>query len=268
MLANRLIVVIFLIPIAVGILALGGWPYALFITLLLAIGGYEFWRLFHKGGYNPSAWVLIPGIILLTLARYFWGFEYSDAILAGLVLIAMAYHTIMCEKKCQTPATDFTITVAGLLYVGWLGSYLISVRSLPDGLWWVLVAIPAIGIGDGGAYFIGKNFGKHKLAPQVSPQKTVEGYFGGLVFTILGALLMAALWRFRFPQLMLIHGLLLGLILGVLTPMGDLGESMLKRQFHVKDTGTIFSGHGGVLDRLDSWFWGVAISYYVIIWFF
>jgi len=268
MLANRLKVVIFLVPIGVGILSIGGWPFTLFIALLLAVAGYEFWRLFRHGGYNPSVWVLIPGIILLIFARFLWGFQHSDAILAGLVLIGMATHTILGGKKFQTPAIDFTITTAGLLYLGWLGSYIISLRNLPEGLWWVLVAIPAIGIGDGGAYFIGQKFGKHKLIPHVSPQKTVEGYFGGVTFTILGALLMAALWQLRFPQLTLLHGMVLGVILGLLSPLGDLGESMLKRQFNIKDTGTIFPGHGGVLDRLDSWIWGAPISYYIIVWFF
>ena len=268
MLASRLKVVIILIPIAVAFLAIGGWPFAAFITILLGMAAYEFWRMFQRGGFNPSAWILIPGVIALALARQQWNFLHSDAILAVLVLTAMAYQTIQCEKQCRSPAIDFSITLAGLLYIGWLGSYLISLRTLPGGLWWVLLVIPAIGIGDTGAYFIGRRFGKRKLAPIVSPHKTIEGYLGGVIFTILSALLLAALWRLRFPEMMLWHALVLGLVLGILTPMGDLGESMLKRQFHIKDTGTLFAGHGGVLDRLDSWLWGAVISYYIITWFF
>lgn len=264
MLVSRLKVVILIIPIGIAIIALGGWPYTLLVTALLAIAAWEYWRLFNNGGYTPSVHILVGGVGFLALSRAVLGFEYSGLILTTLILLSMAYHTFKCEGGCPTPAVDFTITLAGLFYLGWLGSYLISLRYLPQGLWWVLLTIPAIWIGDAGAYLIGRNFGKHKLAPRVSPNKTIEGYFGGLVFTTLGGLLLAALWRLRFPELTLLHGLVIGAALGVLAPFGDLGESMLKRQFKVKDTSQILPGHGGILDRMDSWLWGAAISFYLI----
>ena len=266
MLASRLKVAIILIPIAVTCVVLGGYFFLTLILFMLGLAAWEFGRLFKLGGYSPALWVLVPGVVLITLARYFWGFEHNDAILSVLVLAAMAYHTIQCGKGCQTPAIDFAITTAGLIYIGWIGSYLISLRNLPNGMWWTLLTIPAIAIGDTGAYFVGRHFGKHKLAPNISPNKTVEGLIGGIITTTLGGVLLALIWGMRAPALEWQQGLIVGAVLGVLSPLGDLGESMLKRQFNVKDSGKIFQAHGGMLDRMDSWIWGAVISYYLITW--
>lgn len=268
MLANRLKVVIILIPIGVGVIVLGGWAYTGLVALMLAVAAWEYWRMFTRGGVKPFAWILIPGTALLAVARALWGFEYNDLILSGIALAAMTAHTVLCERGCTNPASDFGATIGGLIYLGFLGSYLISLRSLPGGMWWMLLAIPTIGIGDSGAFFIGRKFGRRPLAPLVSPLKTVEGYFGGLLFSILGGWLLASLWGLRFAGMAPWHGLALGAVLGVLAPLGDLGESMLKRQFGVKDTSGIFPGHGGMMDRMDSWIWGGVISYYVITLFF
>lgn len=267
MLRNRLIVVIVLIPIGVGFVALGGIAYTAFITLLLGIAAWEYWRLFSvNGDYSPSALVLVGGVILLAISRYWWEFEHSHLILSILVLGCMGAHIAACSRGCTTPALDFTITLSGLFYIGWMGAYLISLRLLPDGLWWVMLAIPTIAMGDAGAFFIGRSFGKHKLAPRISPNKTVEGYLGGVFFATLGGLLFSWLWGMRSPLISPLHGIILGIALGLFAPLGDLGESMLKRQFNVKDTGRLLPGHGGILDRLDSWLWGAAISYYLILW--
>jgi len=266
MLASRLKVAIVLIVVGVTAVVLGGYYFLGLVLFMLGLAAWEFGQLFKTGGFTPALGVLVPGAILLSLTRYFLSFQYADAILAGLVLIAMAVHTLRCGQGCQTPASDFTITVAGLAYVGWLGSYLISLRNLPDGLYWMMLAIPAIAIGDTGAYFFGRTFGKHKLAPYISPKKTVEGLIGGFLCTILGGVGLAALWGSLSPAIHWQQGLILGAVLGVIAPLGDLGESMLKRQFNVKDTGTIFQAHGGMLDRMDSWIWGAVISYYLITW--
>lgn len=266
MLASRIIVAIILIPVLVLFAILGGPYFVGLVCLMLGIAAWEFCQLFAKGGYSPARWVVIPGVMLIGAARYLWGFEYSDAILAALTLAALAYHTFRYKEGEETSAVDFTITMGGLMYIGWLGSYLVSLRFIENGIWWILLAIPTISIGDAGAYIFGRTLGRHKLAPKVSPNKTVEGYLGGVIATILGGLLLAYLWGLRTPAIRLEHGLILGIVLGFLAPIGDLAESMLKRQFGVKDTGKIFAAHGGMLDRLDSWIWGGAISFYLILW--
>jgi phosphatidate cytidylyltransferase len=134
-----------------------------------------------------------------------------------------------------------------------------------------LLVLSAVWIADSGAYFIGRAFGKHKLSPRLSPKKTWEGYLGGVLTGTIGTALMALLFmNLAGPDttIALWKGALLGLILSVLTTLGDLGESMFKRQVGVKDSSNLIPGHGGVFDRIDSWLWAVAIGYYVIVWIF
>lgn len=267
MLANRIKTAIFIILIGVGIAVVGGWPFNIFIILLLAVAGWEFWRLFSSGGYSPSLGLIIGGITLLALTRTVWGFEVSTTITTILILLSMGVHTLGCARGCKTPALDFAISLTGIFYLGWIGSYFIDLRALPDGLWWILLVIPVIAVSDTGAYLIGSRFGRHLLAPLVSPKKTIEGYFGGLLFAILAGLLFAALWQAYAPAITLARGAIMGAVLGVLAPLGDLGESMIKRQFQVKDTSNILGSHGGIFDRIDSWLWGAVIGYYLINWF-
>jgi phosphatidate cytidylyltransferase len=139
--------------------------------------------------------------------------------------------------------------VGGLLYVPLLLSQLLLLRSEQFGEYWILLLLLIVMTGDSAAYYIGTSFGRHKLYPVVSPNKSVEGALGGLAGSVGGALI--AKFTF-FPQLGVFDCIATALILGVLGQLGDLFESLLKRSFGVKDSGTIVPGHGGILDRLDS----------------
>jgi phosphatidate cytidylyltransferase len=266
MLIQRLLVAILLIPIGVTFIALGGWPYSIFIMLVLGVAAWEYWRIYKTGGYSPSPSLLIGGAMLLAITRFLLNFHEADAALAGLVMAAMGLHTFHHERGDEHSATDFTITVAGILYIGWLGSYLISLRNLPDGLWWTLLVVAGTGFADAGAYFVGSRFGKHPLAPRVSPKKTIEGYIGGVIVGSLASALLAFLWGLMAPAITPLRGLIIGFVLSLLTILGDLGESMIKRQFNIKDSSHILPGHGGIFDRIDSWLWAAPIGYYLILW--
>jgi phosphatidate cytidylyltransferase len=178
----------------------------------------------------------------------------------------MTVHLVAFERGRNQAATDFTVTLAGIFYLGWIGSYLISLRSLPDGRWWTLLALSAVWVADGMAYAAGKRWGRHLLSPRLSPKKTWEGYWGSLV----GGLAMGAFLGWLFSLLgagtTAWSGVWLGLVMGGLPTLGDLGESMLKRQAGVKDSGNLLPGHGGMFDRIDSWLWAGVISYYLITW--
>ena len=265
MFTKRMLTVIILVPILVLVIALGGWALTLFLTLLMAIAGWEFWRLFKTGGYSPSLVLLAGGTAALLLAFTLFGFQGSQVTLAILVLLAMGRSVITYERN-QTgrPASDFVITLGGVVYLGWLAIYIIALRRLPNGEWWMLTALPAIWLADGGAFLIGRKNGKHKLAPRTSPGKSWEGYFAGILFGALGTMGLAFLWGLLTPEITPLRGLLLGGVISVLAPLGDLGESMLKRQFGVKDSGVLFPGHGGVLDRADSTLWAAVIGYVLI----
>lgn len=262
--SQRLIVAIVLVPLGVFFVAAGGWIYAILILLMLGYGAWEYWRLFESGGYHPTASVLIVGVLALVAARRLLGFTGSGLILGVAVMVAMAVQVFAFEKGETASAIDFNITLGGILYLGWMGAYLISLRELKDGLWWIMTVFPAVWIGDGAAYFIGSHFGKHKMSKRVSPNKSWEGYAAGVIFGALGAMLLASLWHLRAPDITAWKGLVTGLIITAIVPLGDFGESMLKRGFGVKDTSHLLPGHGGVMDRIDSWLWAAVIGYYLI----
>lgn len=266
MLAKRLVVIIFLVPVFATLIAWGGWAYTLFITVILGIAAWEYVRLFSSGGFRPAGAVVIGGVTLLTLGRAWHGFEFSDALLAMCVITAMTAHVVDFERGCKNAATNFGITLGGILYIGWLGPYLISLRQIQDGQWWLLLVLPTVWFADSGAYILGRRFGRHKMAPRVSPGKTWEGYFGGILTGCAGAVLLASLWNLATPAVTPLKGLVIGVVLSVLAPLGDLGESMLKRQFSVKDSSNLLPGHGGMLDRIDTWIWAAVLGYYLISW--
>ncbi len=266
MLARRLLVSIFLVPFGVALISYGGIPYVVFIMVTLAIAAWEYCQLFKKSGFSPSSVMVIGGTVALIAQRAIFGFRGADLLIGLLILASMTYHLVGYERGRNQAATDFGITIAGILYIGWLGAYLISLRDLPEGKWWVLLALPAVWLADGGAYFLGSRLGKHLLSPRLSPKKTWEGYFGGILFGVLGGALLAALWHVMSPPVTALRGALIGFVLAALTPLGDLGESMFKRQAGAKDSSNIIPGHGGFLDRYDSWLWAGILGYYLILW--
>jgi phosphatidate cytidylyltransferase len=264
MLKERLIVVIFIVIFGVGFIAIGGWSFTLLVAIILGVAAWEYGRIFRRVGREPATGLIVVMVVVLTFARFLLGFQYSDLILAFSIMAAMGWYIIRYQGGLDSAATDYTITLTGIFYIGWLGSYLVSLRNLPNGLWWFMLAIPAIGMADAGAFFFGVRFGKHKMAPRVSPKKSWEGYFGGVVVGTLGGALFGLLWSLRAPAITPLAGLALGFIVSVLGPFGDLGESLLKREIGVKDTSNLLPGHGGFLDRIDSWLWTGAIAYYLI----
>ncbi len=271
MLRQRVLVALVLLPIGLGLIYLGGYYFAGFIALVLGLASWEYARLFRMGGFQPAMALTVLGTVALALGRGINGFASDHWILGAFLLTCLVYHLVCFERGRDQAATDFAITLSGALYIGWLGAYLISLRNVPSGMWWFLVALPSVWAADSGAYFYGRRFGKHKLSPRLSPKKTWEGYFAGIVSGVLVGALLAYICGLQVPPdagITPLRGALLGLVLSVFPTLGDLGESMVKRQVGVKDSGTLLPGHGGVFDRIDSWIWGGALSYYLITLFF
>lgn len=265
----RTLVAIVLLPLGLWAIHLGGAIFAWVVALILSLAAWEYMQLFRVCGYQPAGVVLIGSVTLLAIGRSLNGFESAPWILSLAAFTSTAYHLVAYERGRDQAATDLAITLAGVFYIGWLGSYLISLRSLPDGEWWLLTVLPAIWFADSGAYLVGKAIGRRPLTRRVSPKKTWEGYVGGLVFSMLGTALLAAIWHRLLlpgPQITALNGALLGFLIALLAPIGDLGESMIKRQAGAKDSGKILPGHGGVFDRIDTWLWTAPIGFYIVLW--
>lgn len=259
-----------LVLAAVGLPAIisGGLFYYLLMAVILAGAAREYIRLFRAVQYEPSEIVTVGGVLVIATARFFFA-ETAIPVFVLSILLAMTVHLFAFEHGRDQAALDFAVSVAGIVYIGWIGAYLLDLRSLPDGVWWWLLVLPIVWAGDIGAYSLGAVYGKHKMTPRLSPKKSWEGYFAG-VFT---SVLIGAFFSYAFSSLGTqpfrdvinpLQGGLLGLVIGALAPLGDLGESMLKRQGGLKDSSNIFPGHGGFLDRIDSWIWGAALGYFII----
>ena len=255
---------------AVGLPAIiyGGVFYFLLIAIILAGSAWEYVRMFRAVYYEPDQIITIGGVLVLVTARFFFP-QAAIPLFVLFVLLAMAVHIVAYERGRDLAPVDFAVTVAGVVYLGWLGSYLIDLRQLPQGGWWLMIILPIIWGGDTGAYAIGSSYGRHKMTPRLSPKKSWEGYFAGLFTSII----VGAFFSYAFSSLdpkplegliTPLQGGFLGLVIGALAPLGDLGESMFKRQGGLKDSSHIFPGHGGFFDRIDSWLWGAALGYFII----
>jgi phosphatidate cytidylyltransferase len=269
-LRTRIIVGLLLLPIGVIATLIGGIPFYALVSVVLSLTAWEYVTMFRAGGYAPAGVLIVLGVLALAAGRVWDDFQSAPVLLSVLVLAALVYHIIAYERGVEKAGTDYGITLAGILYIGWIGAYLISIRKLPAGEWWLLLALPIIWGADVGAYFVGSRLGRHKLSARISPRKTWEGYLGGIVFGVLmGGLLGFLYEHLAAPgsQITLTNGLVLGLVLASTSVFGDLGESLFKRQVGLKDSGSLLPGHGGVFDRIDSWLWGGVIGFYMIMTF-
>ena len=268
MLIKRVLAALVMAAIGIPAIIYGGVFYFLLISIFLVLAAWEYVKIFQAAKFSPSMLVTVGGVLLLLFFRNFLP-TYSGPLLTLLILLAMTVHLFSYESGRDSAASDLMVTLGGFVYLGWVGAYLMDVRALPDGGWWILLTLGSVWIADSAAYFIGSRFGKHKLSPRLSPKKSWEGYWAGVVLGTLGAAGLALLFHaWGGIAVTWWQGGLLGLVLSVFTTLGDLGESMLKRQAGVKDSSNIIPGHGGFLDRIDSWLWAAAIGYFLITWFF
>lgn len=264
-LRNRLIVAAIIVPVLVLFVVLGGWFFAIFVAIITGLATYELWQLFHNNGFRPALALMVFFTPMAVIMRQEVGFRFSDAFLALLILAAMFYHVLEQQRGGKNSAISFFITLGGPLYLGWLGGYAVSIRNLEDGMFWLLLVLIINSMADTGAYLVGRRFGRHKMFPNVSPLKSWEGYAAGVLTGVLTGLGVAAILNIFTPAILPSHGVLLGLVISVLAPMGDYGESMIKRCFNVKDSSNVLLDHGGFLDRIDSVIWAITIGYYLII---
>jgi len=265
--SKRVITALTLLLIGFPALVLGGIPYFIFFAFLLVAAAWEYVDMFEATGSQPARWLVAGGVAALSAATFF-DKTYLLPVFTFIILAMMAFHLLAYERGAAHASLDFSASLGALLYIGWLGSYLFDLRQLPDGGWWVMFVLPCVWMADTGAFMIGAAYGKHRMTPRLSPKKTWEGYISGVLSAALGGGFFAYCYTTWGPlNLPVFTGVLFGLVVGLLTPLGDLGESMFKREAGMKDSGAIFPGHGGAFDRIDSWLWAAVLGYYFITWF-
>ena len=176
------------------------------------------------------------------------GFVSVKMVMAALVIFSMADALLFEEDVTRAPRR-VGLAITGALYCGLLLSALIPLRGLDRGFWWIFLALTVTWANDTSAYFAGRFFGKRKLYPRISPSKTWEGFLGGALGSIVGAVVVQHFFLDHIPVL---GAVIIGAGAAVLGPLGDLSESMLKRAFGAKDSGKLMPGHGGLLDRVDA----------------
>lgn len=249
-------------PLALWFIYLGGWFYFIPLCLIVGLATVEYATLLGHLGWRLPLWILLPAVVLQLVAAQWPSLQLSGPVLVISLLVAMLYALWLYERRASAvvPA-DWAGLAAGILLLGWVSSHFFRLRGVEHmAAQWTVLAMLSTWIADSAAYIFGTLLGKHKLAPRLSPNKTIEGYIAGIVLgtgltTVLGYVL----------QLPWTVALLLGLLISVISPAGDLGISLFKREAGVKDSGRILPGHGGALDRIDSLVWSVTIAYYVII---
>jgi phosphatidate cytidylyltransferase len=211
MLLERMKVLLLIFPPALLLIYLGGWYLTIATAWVLALAAWEYANIFRHGGYQPSRFLLIGFVILLSIWRGAFGMLANDAWLGVIVVISLGWHVFAYEAGHERAASDFAITTTGILYLGWLGPYMISLRAIqPDGLWWLFVTFFPIWVADGFAYLVGRKIGRHQMSPRVSPKKSWEGYLAGVFFGTLTGLLAGALFVQVNPAITPLRGLGLG----------------------------------------------------------
>jgi len=185
--------------------------------------------------------------------------------LLGILFLSFSFLFLFRIRNIADAAREIAYAVLAFLYIPFLLMHLVMLHRTQYGVQWLLVIMLIVMTNDSAAYYTGSAFGKRRLYPLVSPKKSIEGAIGGLFGSICGTFL--AKFTF-FPQLTVLDALLTALVVGMVGQAGDLFESMLKRSFGVKDSGTLIPGHGGVLDRLDSIIFAAPVTYYYAVYVF
>jgi phosphatidate cytidylyltransferase len=259
------------VPVLLLIAVVGGGWYVAAVTIGAGAASFELYSMLTGAGFRP----LRPLGLVLTAAIVLDALATDSRIMPAILVLAMLAGLLqmMARSDLEGAMVDWALTLAPAIYVGGTMHYFIPLRALPDGLFWVLTVLVSTWICDIAAFFVGRRWGRARLAPKISPGKSVEGAVGGLVGAVLAAVLLGPLlsWTLAATGLGPVgpSGALrlagLGLVIGVCAIVGDLLESFIKRQCGAKDSGALIPGHGGVLDRIDSVILAMVGAYFFVV---
>lgn len=273
-LAKRVVVALIAAPLAIALVWLGGLPLAVFLALISMGAAWELYRMSRVGGGNPldAAGIALAGLLPIVTYAGVGGIARVPLAAGAVAFIALLGASIWARGVSGKPMDAVAVTVLGVLYTGGMLSFGIALRYHPYAVGRAagsaLVAMPLVltWSTDIGAFFVGRAIGGRKLIPAVSPGKTVSGAIGGLLVTILACWLYVRYVLHPVAQLGLTPwGIaMFAIVVSVAAQVGDLAESLLKREAGVKDSSHLIPGHGGLLDRLDSLLFVLPVAYLVL----
>jgi phosphatidate cytidylyltransferase len=251
--------------VAIGVVALiafsrgPAWAAAI-ATIVVVAAAAEAFDVFRRSGYKPATLLGLVATVSLMLGAYIRGERAIPLVLALSVMFSMLWYLFGVVRA--RPALNLGVTFLGLLWVGFLGSFATLMLRYPDreGVAFLLGTVLAVVANDVGALFFGRQFGNTALAPEISPNKSWEGFGGGLLLSVIVCVAIVS----RIHPWDLKSAFLLALVASIVGPIGDLCESMIKRDLGLKDTSSILPGHGGVLDRFDAILFVLPAAYYLV----
>jgi phosphatidate cytidylyltransferase len=270
--AQRWLTAIIAMPVVLVFVWFGGWWAFIATAVVVVVSCLEFHTMLLHIGQRPLIWISL-GLSILFLVAAMLPQQHLLILEIGIgASILCSFPCFFWREKLDGALVDWALTLAIAFYIGWPMSLLLLLRQsepavfhpasggllyLPPGIWWLMTLFLGVWTFDGAAFFSGRQFGRHKLAPLISPAKTWEGVAGGLIACII-ACLATTVVPLGVPWYL---SILLAILIGAAATLGDLSESLIKRQTHVKDSGQIMPGHGGMLDRMDSVLFVVIVVY-------
>ncbi|MCM8781833.1 MAG: phosphatidate cytidylyltransferase [Candidatus Omnitrophica bacterium] len=258
--ATTSIILIFFVVATIFIFP--NWFFCFVLTLLVGLGLYEFFTMVAKKGifvykyFGIAMGALLPVIVYLKYGGFTTDLEPFLITIVSLFVFVLQFT----RRDNSQALSAIAITLLGILYISWFFTFMIRIKYLPQGAYLVSFLLLVTKCGDIGAYFIGSLIGRHNLIPRISPKKTVEGTVGGFITSIAVAFLSQRL----LPKPSFGDLIMLGSLLGVLSQIGDLSESLIKRDCNVKDSASYLPGLGGILDIIDSLLFTTPIFYFYV----
>ena len=262
--ATRMLTGFIMGTIVMMCIILGGIYLLLLVLGIIFFASKEYVKILEHKGFYPSLKIICASEIILALIMYF---ERTDYVAGALTLCTVGAFLWVLFRGRQPYIANVATTILGFVYCGYFPLHLLLLRNIHsqsynNGLGFVVMMFTAILLTDVGCYYAGSKFGKNKLAPVISPNKTIEGSIGGIISAVIGAIIVGLFINYWFAPINWYMSFFAGLICTVFAQIGDLCESLIKRDAGVKDSGNSLPGHGGFLDRCDSFILTIPVMYY------
>lgn len=261
-LPTRVVTAVVLVGVALLAFFVGRAATAVLVTVIIAAAAFELFEGFRRAGFQTATLVALLGCAAITGVAYNYGERAFP--LVGVVVIGFTLFWYLFKVVHARPMVNAAVTIFGFAYVGILGGFAGLLLVFPDGVGMVAGLVLCVMAYDIAGYFVGSRMGRRPLMPDVSPNKTVEGLVGGMVASVVVGVVIGGIFGLH-PWNAMSNAFLLGVVVAVFAPLGDLVESMLKRDLGLKDFGTILPGHGGVLDRFDAILLCLPAVYYLVV---